>query len=117
MTYLFAPERHVGDGFILRSYEVGDGALLSEALNESYEHLRPWMAWASSYEPVEDAEKLVRQFRARYLLAEDFVIGIFSADEMRLLGGGGFHLREGPLSTESAEMGMFIRASEAGQGL
>lgn len=117
MTYLFAPERHDGDGFVLRSYDVGDGRLLSDASNESYEHLRPWLAWASSYQPLEDAEQLVRQFRARYLLAEDFVIGVFAPDESRLLGGVGFHLREGPLSTGSAEIGMFIRASEAGAGL
>lgn len=117
MTYLFAPERHRGDGFTLRSYDVGDGRLLSDAHNESYEQLRPWMAWASVHEPVEDAERRVRQFRARYLLAEDFLIGVFTPDEQRLLGSAGFHLREGPLSTGSAEMGLFIRSSEAGQGL
>jgi hypothetical protein len=41
MSYLFAPERHEADGFVLRSYEVGDGPRLSEAVNESYDHLRP----------------------------------------------------------------------------
>jgi RimJ/RimL family protein N-acetyltransferase len=117
VTYLFAPERYQADDFILRSYDVGDGKRLSDANNESYEHLRPWMAWASSHQSVEDAEKLVRQFRARYLLCEDFVLGVFSPDETRLLGGAGFHLREGPLSTASAEIGLFIRASEAGRGL
>lgn len=117
MTYLFAPERHDGTGFVLRSYDVGDGRLLSEAADESYEHLRHWMPWAKPHHPIEDSEKLVRQFRARYLLSEDFVIGVFSTDEKRLLGGAGFHLREGPISTGCAEIGMFIRQSEAGRGL
>ena len=45
------------------------------------------------------------------------MIGIFAPDEKRLLVGAGFHLREGPLSTACAEMGMFIRQSEAGRGL
>jgi RimJ/RimL family protein N-acetyltransferase len=66
---------------------------------------------------VDAALGLVRQFRARYLLAEDFVLGIFSADETRLLGGTGYHLREGPLASGCAELGMFIRASEANRGL
>jgi len=48
---------------------------------------------------------------------EDFVIGVFAPDERRLLGGTGFHLREGPLASASAEMGLFIRASEARRGL
>lgn len=105
------------EGFVLRSYQPGDGALLTDAVDESYEHLRPWMPWAQPHQPVEESEKLVRQFRARYLLAEDFVIGIFSPDEKRLLGGTGFHLREGPLSGKCAEIGMFIRDSEAHKGL
>jgi len=117
VTYLFAPERYTGAGFVLRSYDVGDGPLLSEAADESYEHLRPWMPWARPRQPIEDSERLVRQFRARYLLSEDFVIGVFSSDEKRLLGGAGFHLREGPISTGCAEIGMFIRKNEAGRGL
>ena len=39
------------------------------------------------------------------------------ADEKRVLGGSGFHLREGPLADGAAEMGMWVRASEAGRGL
>jgi RimJ/RimL family protein N-acetyltransferase len=117
MDYLIAPERFDGDGFILRSYEVTDGPLLSEAVNESYEHLRTWMPWAKPQQTLDESERLVRQFRGRYLLAEDFVLGIFSQDQTRLLGGTGFHLREGPLSTCSAEIGMFIRSSDSGKGL
>ena len=117
MDYLFAPERRQADDFVLRSYDLGDGPLLAEAVNASYEHLRAWMPWASPNQSLEDSERFVRRFRARYLLAEDFVIGIFSADGRRLLGGTGFHLREGPLSTGCAEIGMFIRQSEAGRGL
>ncbi|MDF1756630.1 MAG: GNAT family protein [Verrucomicrobiales bacterium] len=117
MDYLIAPECIACDGFILRSYRPGDGGLLSEAVNDSYEHLAPLMPWAKPQQSVEESEKLVREFRARYLLAEDFVIGIFNTDQTRLLGGTGFHLREGPLATKSAEIGMFIRKSEAGKGL
>jgi RimJ/RimL family protein N-acetyltransferase len=117
VSYLVAPERYEADGIVLRSYDVGDGPLLADAVNESYEHLRPWMPWAAPYQSVEDSERLVREFRGRYLLAEDFVIGIFSRGETQLLGGTGFHLREGPLATGCAEIGMFIRASEANRGL
>jgi ribosomal-protein-serine acetyltransferase len=112
-----APERHEADGFVLRSYEVGDGALLYEAARESYEQLRPWMPWAKQEQTVEESEALVRGFRGRYLLGEDFTLGVFSPDGRRLLGGSGFHLREGPLSSACAELGLFIRTSEAGRGL
>jgi RimJ/RimL family protein N-acetyltransferase len=117
MDYLVAPERFVGSGFVLRSYDVGDGPLLTEAVDESYEHLRNWMPWAKPHQPIEESERLVRQFRGKYLLAQDFVIAILAPDEKRLLGGTGFHLQEGPLSSLSAEVGMFIRRTEAGRGL
>lgn len=112
-----APDRYVADGFVLRSYDIGHGPLLSEAVNESYEHLRTWLPWPKPHQTNADSERLVRQFRGRYLLAQDFVIGVFSASEQRLLGGTGFHLREGPLHTACAEIGMFVRQSESGRGL
>lgn len=117
MGQWFAPERYEADGFVLRAYGPGDGALLVEAHRESYEHLRPWMSWAVPDQPVDDAEVNARRFYAKYLLHEDFVLGIFSVDERRLLGGTGFHLTEGALATDCAEIGMWIRASAAGQGL
>ncbi len=113
----FAPERWEADGFVLRGYDAGDGPLLADANAESYEHLRPWMPWATPQQSVDEAEGVARRFRARYLLHEEFTIGVFSPDERRLLGGTGFHLREGPLAHGCAEIGMFIRASEAYRGL
>lgn len=117
MDHLFAPERYETSDFVLRSYDVGDGPLLAEAVNSSYDHLRAWMPWAKPHQSVEESEQLARKFRARYLLSEDFVIGVFSVDGRQLLGGTGFHLREGPISSACAEIGMFIRQGEAGRGL
>jgi RimJ/RimL family protein N-acetyltransferase len=50
-------------------------------------------------------------------LATDFALGIWQLDESRLLGGCGYHLREGPLHLGNAEIGMWIRAEAAGRGL
>lgn len=117
MGQWFAPERFEGRGFVIRPYDAGDGLLLASANIESYEHVRPWVSWATRDQTPDDAEILVRRFRAKYLTHEDFVLGVFSQDEKRLLGGTGFHLREGPLSGGCAEIGMFVRASEAGRQL
>ncbi|MGC9400593.1 MAG: GNAT family N-acetyltransferase [Anaerolineae bacterium] len=114
----FAPERWETDAFVVRTYLPGDGELLSEAANASYEHLKTFMEWAKPHQTVEESESLVRKFRANYLIGEDFVLGIFTPDESRLLGGSGFHLREGHgLTNRSAEIGMWIRGDAAGQGL
>lgn len=113
----FAPLRHETPAFVLRSFDVGDGPKLADAVNSSYDHLHEFMAWAKPFQSIEESERRVREFRARFLTHKDFVIGVFSVDDRQLLGSCGFHLREGPLSSGNAEIGMWVRASAAGQGL
>lgn len=115
-TYV-APESWTSPEFSIRSYHAGDGPLLREATNSSFDHLKATMPWALRDQTEEEALSLVRRFRARYLMAEDFVMGIFSPAGDELLGGTGFHLREGGLESGNAEVGMWIRAERAGQGL
>lgn len=117
MDPFIAPDAFATPRFTLRSYLPGDGPALNEATLSSYEHLRPWMPWATTEQTPTQAEALVRQFRGRWLLATDFVLAAFSPDGAQLLGGAGFHLRNGPLASRSAEMGMWVRASHAGAGL
>ena len=108
-TIFFPPEKLVTDTFVIRSYVSGDGPVLAEALNASYKHLKTFMLWAKSHQTSEECELTIRRFRAYYLLRDDFGLGIFAPDERMLLGGTGFHLREGDLSNCSAEIGMWIQ--------
>ncbi len=105
------------DRFHLRAYRAGDGPLLGTAVNQSYEHLRTFMPWAVPHTSPAESERLVRNFGGRYLLDQGFVLGIFSPAGDRLLGGTGFHLRHGSVAHGNAEIGMWIRADAAGQGL
>jgi RimJ/RimL family protein N-acetyltransferase len=115
--YLIPPERCREPGFLLRSYQPGDGAQVYEAVTSSQEHLKTFMAWASDEHSIERSEQRCREFRAKWLAAQDFLIGIWEPDESRLLGGCGYHLREGGLELCNAEIGMWIRAGAAGRGL
>jgi RimJ/RimL family protein N-acetyltransferase len=114
--YIAPPDRHEAQQFVLRSYQPGDGAHVSEAVNASYDHLKTFMPWATPQQSVEVSEQLCREFRGRWLLAQDFTIGIWASDESRLLGGCGYHLREGGLELRNAEVGMWVRADAAGRG-
>jgi RimJ/RimL family protein N-acetyltransferase len=73
------------------------------------------MPWARD-EPVPLPEKieLLRRFRGNFDLGEDFVYGLFSADESMVVGGSGLHTRVG---LDAFEIGYWIRTSEAGHGL
>jgi RimJ/RimL family protein N-acetyltransferase len=102
-------------GPVIRCWEPRDAPLLKDAVDSSLEHLRPWMPWAHD-EPQSLDEKvsLLRFFRGRFDLGEDFVYGVFAADESMVLGGTGLHTRAGE---GALEIGYWIRASHAGRGL
>ena len=109
------PYRIVTERLVLRCWERRDARLLKEAVDSSLEDLRPWMPWAE-HEPqtLEEKVALLRTFRGDFDLGNDFVYGVFSRDEAGVVGGSGLHLRRGP---DAFEIGYWIRADHAGQGL
>ncbi len=99
----------------MRCWEPRDAPLLKGAVDSSLDHLRPWMPWAHAEpQPLPAKVDLLRTFRGHFDLGQDYVYGIFSADESEVVGGTGLHRRsfEGVL-----EIGYWIRASRAGEGL
>ena len=100
---------------MIRCYEPRDAPLLKEAVDSSLDHLRPWMSWARS-EPqsIEQKVELLRGFRSQFDRDENYVYGVFSADESRVVGGTGLHQRGGP---GSLEIGYFVRADSLRQGI
>jgi RimJ/RimL family protein N-acetyltransferase len=109
------PYRIATERLVLRCWEPRDAPLLKDAVDSSIDHLLPWMPWAAD-EPqtVDEKAALLRTFRGNFDLGVDFVYGIFSRDEAEALGGTGLHTRIGP---EALEIGYWIRASRAGEGL
>jgi RimJ/RimL family protein N-acetyltransferase len=109
------PYRVETERLVLRCYEPDDAALLKEAVDASIEHLRPWMPWAR-FEPQSLDQKidLLRDMRSSFDRDEDYVFGVFDADETRLLGGSGLHPRGGD---GSREVGYWVRADAIGRGI
>jgi len=100
---------------LLRCWDPADAAALKEAIDASPDHLRPWMPWAS-LEPqtLEEKAALLRGFRGRFDLGEDFVYGVFDPSGSEVVGGTGLHTRIGE---GGLEIGYWIRASRIGEGL
>jgi RimJ/RimL family protein N-acetyltransferase len=108
------PYRIETERLVIRCYEPRDAPLLKDAIDSSLDHLRMWMPWAEN-EPLtlEQQTDLLRSFRSQFDRGDDFVMGIFSADESQVLGGTGFHPRNEP---GGLEIGYFIRVSATRQG-
>ena len=109
-----APYRIETERLVIRCYEPRDAPLTKDAVDSSLEHLRPWMPWAE-HEPqtLDEKVELLKAFRAAFDAGENFVMGIFSADESEQIGGSGLHPRVDP---GGLEIGYFVRASATRQG-
>lgn len=117
MPFLFPPDRHLTEDFLLRPFAAGDGPRLHDAVNASLAHLRPWMPWAQRPQAPEESELLARRFQADYIQAKDFILGVFSPDGAQLLGSTGFHTRGRSVEDGVAEIGMWIHGEMAGLGI
>jgi RimJ/RimL family protein N-acetyltransferase len=87
--------------------------LLADAVNSSLDHLAAWMPWAQPAN-VPDQVQLLRSFRAQFDRDENWIYGVFSRDESRVVGGSGLHPRGGD---GSLEIGYWVRADSARQGI
>jgi RimJ/RimL family protein N-acetyltransferase len=117
MEHIIAPEKIETPEFTIRSYQPEDWPLFKEAFVSSYEHLRPIMEWAIPNMSDRAAQINCRIFRGKYLLSEDFTLGIFNPVGNKLLGNTGFHLRGRKADGGIAEIGMWVSADAAGKGL
>lgn len=108
------PEEIVGDRVLLRPYRPGDGGAVWECIEESRDHLRPWLSWVDSHRSVEDSEAFARRAYARWLAREDLVESIRHRETGRLLGGSGLTPRD--WSVPWFEIGYWVRPSASGQG-
>jgi RimJ/RimL family protein N-acetyltransferase len=100
---------------VIRCWQPQDAPLAKAAIDANLDHLRPWMPWALD-EPTSLEEKvnLMRRFRGRFDLDQDYTYGTFSADEKRVLGGCGLHTRLGP---NAYEIGYWVHKDFVNRGL
>lgn len=108
-TYKIETER-----LTIRCYHPTDAILLKQSIDESIEHLLPWMPWAKN-EPESLQTKIdrLRRYRGRFDLGEDYVFGIFNKDESHLIGSTGLHTR---LGENAREIGYWINAQQIKKG-
>ena len=100
---------------VVRCYQPSDARLLAESVNESLEHLKPWMPWVHDEpEPFVEKEKRMLRFRGMFDLKQDYIYGIFDPGETKLLGGTGLHTR---LGERELEIGYWIHKDYINRGL
>ena len=108
------PDELDGPCVRLRPYRPDDAAALWEAVQESREHLAPWMPWVDDYQEPDDAREFLVRARARWQLREDFGVAVIERESGRFLGGSGLHRMNWPLRT--FEIGYWLGWGAEGHG-
>ena len=113
-TLIELPEALDGPRVRVRPYCPEDADALWEAVDESREHLAPWLPWVARYTDPAFARETVIRCRARWMLREDLTVGVFAREDGRLLGGSGLHRIDWELRT--FEIGYWLRRTAGGRG-
>ncbi len=100
---------------VIRCWDPKDAPLLKAAVDESLDHLRPWMPWTiNEPEVLQTKIDRLRKFRANFDLGRDYIFGIFDLREGQVIGSTGLHtVPEG----SAREIGFWIHVEHINQGL
>lgn len=108
------PERIEIPGYVVRRMTVLDAPAVSQAANESLEHLEPWMPWATAEGVSVEAQRLRMSGPAWSWAPDgDYGYGVF-LDDGRLVGALGLHRRVGPWALE---IGYWVHVDHTRQGI
>jgi RimJ/RimL family protein N-acetyltransferase len=107
------PGMLTGRRIILRGYTDEDAPALHAAVQESIEHLRPWMSWWNSNQSIDDTLLYIRSTQAEWTLRRAFHTGIFRTDG-RFLGACSLHADD--WDVPCLMVGYWLRQSEEGKG-
>ena len=99
---------------MIRNVLPGDGAAMQEIRIESWDELCKWMPWTKDgVGTIDDAEKVIRENHAKYILREDMMMTAFN-HAGRLIGMCGLHRFDWEF--RSFEIGYYVRTSDHNKG-
>lgn len=99
----------------MRPAKTGEGAMLHEAIRESFQELTKWMAWAKEMPSLEQQELYVRKIQQNWLLKDsDLPLLLFERKSERFLGGTGFN--EIKWDVPCCAIGYWLRTDTTGFG-
>jgi RimJ/RimL family protein N-acetyltransferase len=108
------PDELRGPRVQLRAYRTEDAPAVFAAVEESREHLRPWMPWVGAHRTLADSRTFVTSSAAQWLTRENLNVGVWEAASGRYLGSSGLEPRD--WRVPSFEIGYWVRVTAEGKG-
>ena len=111
---LEVPAELTGERIVLRPFCDADAPILWDAVDSSRPALKPWMPWINDHSSLEFSRDYVRRTQAKWILREDFPMGIWRVADARLLGATGLHRID--WTVPAMEIGYWLRPDAEGAG-
>jgi len=108
------PGELLGERIVLRPFRDSDAAALWDAVDSSRLQLKPWMPWVNDHNSLDSSRDYVRRMQAKWILREDFPMGIWRIADGRLLGATGLHRIDWTIP--AMEIGYWLRPDAEGAG-
>jgi ribosomal-protein-serine acetyltransferase len=99
---------------LIRPRQFGEGAVIAKAVNESLDHLRPFMPFAKEPASVEKMEEHCRSSLSQFLARSNFTLSIYDREGSTFIGSTGFHNPN--WDVPSFHIGYWIHKNFAGRG-
>jgi len=103
-----------GERVAVMPFKEEDAQSLHEAIEESREHLRPWMSFWNGHQTVDESREWINEQRAEWILRRSMKCGVFDVASGRYVG----EVRLVPRNWDipSFEIGYWLRTSAEGKG-
>jgi RimJ/RimL family protein N-acetyltransferase len=101
-------------GRALARAQAGRAAATAASVNESLEHLAPWMAWAQEPATETGMATFLAAGEALWDQRRDFGYSILEGPDERVVGGCGLH---GRLDEHGLEIGYWVHVDRIDQGI
>lgn len=108
------PETMASAGLVLTRLAASDVPALIVAVNESLDHLRPWMAWAAEPATAKTMAAFVEDADEGWRLGSGFHYAVRRPGSADLVAGGGLHVRHG---AGVLEIGYWVHVDHVRQGI
>lgn len=105
------PDELRGRRILLRPYRLDDAEVVLTAIDESREHLRPWVGWVDRYTTLEETRAYCLRCAQAWKERSDLAVGIFDGERGDYLGSAGLHHPDWQHRT--FEVSCWVRASAA----
>lgn len=103
----------IDDDLLLRSYQLEDAAELFRSVEESRQHLRPWLIWVDGTTKPEHSQQFIQLSLQQQNNQEALALGIFH--KRKIIGGIGMHQWDHTL--QKAQLGYWISKEYEGRGI